>query len=58
MTNKTKKAIRELARLWCCDCREFRGRTLEDLFYEAEDEGGVSVYWQCWSDDELQTVIG
>jgi len=57
MDTAKRAALKQLARLWCCPATDFRGQTLRQLFEQADSEPGVSVYWGCWSDAELDKVL-
>lgn len=51
-----RDTLEDLSNLWGCSKTEFRGRTFEELLTEA-DSAPVVVYWGCWTEADLITVI-
>ena len=52
------EAIQQLADFFDCDPVELieDGQTLRQLFEDAE-ANHATIYWGCWSDFELDTVV-
>lgn len=53
---KIRELCRNLAAFFGCEVCELEGQTIDQLFNSAE-KMGATVYWGCWSDSELATVV-
>jgi len=47
----------QLSDVFCCDSEELRGQTLEECFRAAELNFSASIYWGCWSDNDLAETL-
>ena len=56
--NKQTETVEKLSSIFGCDPAELKGDTFRNLFCAVErDYPEVTVYWGCWSKEELDTVV-
>lgn len=57
MTDRIRREVAKLAEHFESDLESYAGLTLGQLFADLEGVDGARVFWGCWTQAELDTIL-